>query len=55
MSRIHFFAISERWISAPNNDAFCAEKIGDYHLFGVPQVCPTSLAWTPPAALPSQA
>jgi len=35
MSRIHFFAISERWISAPNNDAFCAEKFGDYHLFSV--------------------
>lgn len=35
MSRIHFFAMSDRWISAPNNDAFCAEKIGDYHLFGV--------------------
>lgn len=35
MSRIHFFATSERWSSAPNNDAFCAEKVGDYHLFGV--------------------
>jgi serine/threonine protein phosphatase PrpC len=35
MSRIHFFAISDRWSSAPNNDAFCAKKVGDYHLFGV--------------------
>jgi len=35
MSRIHFFAMSDRWSSAPNNDAFCAEKVGDYHLFGV--------------------
>jgi serine/threonine protein phosphatase PrpC len=35
MSRIHFFAISDRWSSAPNNDAFSTEKFGDYHLFGV--------------------
>lgn len=35
MSGIHFFALSERWSSASNNDAFCAVKIGDYHIFGV--------------------
>ena len=35
MSRIHFFAMSDRWSSASNNDAFCAEKVGDFHLFAV--------------------
>ena len=35
MARVHFFALSDRWVSAENNDAFCAEKIGKYHVFGV--------------------
>jgi len=35
MSEMHFSALSDRWVSAQNNDAFCAEKIGKYHVFGV--------------------
>ena len=35
MTRLHFFALSERWISAANNDAFVAERFGDHHLFGI--------------------
>jgi serine/threonine protein phosphatase PrpC len=35
MAQVHFFALSDRWVSAENNDAFCAEKIGKYHVFGV--------------------
>jgi serine/threonine protein phosphatase PrpC len=35
MSRLPYFAISERWSSAANNDAFCAEKVGDVYLFGI--------------------
>ena len=35
MAEIHFFALSDRWSSAVNNDAFCAEKIGRYHVFAV--------------------
>ena len=35
MTEVHFFALSDRWSSATNNDAFCAERIGKYHVFGV--------------------
>jgi serine/threonine protein phosphatase PrpC len=35
MAQVHFFALSDRWSSAANNDAFCAEKIGKYYVFGV--------------------
>jgi serine/threonine protein phosphatase PrpC len=35
MAQLHFFALSDRWVSASNNDVFCAEKIGKYHVFGV--------------------
>lgn len=35
MTRLHFFALSERWIGAANNDAHVAEQFGDYHLFGI--------------------
>ncbi len=35
MAQVHYFALSDRWVSAANNDAFCAEKIGKYHVFGV--------------------
>ncbi|MDD1682148.1 MAG: protein phosphatase 2C domain-containing protein, partial [Methanoregula sp.] len=35
MTRIHFAALSERWSSAENHDAYVAEKIGDFYLFGV--------------------
>jgi len=35
MAQVHYSALSDRWISAANNDAFCAEKIGKYHVFGV--------------------
>jgi hypothetical protein len=32
MSRIHSFALSERWSSAANTDAFCDEAIENVHL-----------------------
>ena len=35
MTRLHFFALSDRGIRTTNNDAFCAEKIGNYYVFGV--------------------
>ena len=35
MADVHFSALSDRWVSADNNDAFCAEKIGNYYVFGV--------------------
>ena len=35
MARLHFSALSDRGIRSINNDAFCAEKIGNYHVFGV--------------------
>ena len=35
MANLHFFAVSDRGVSTANNDAFCAEKIGNYHVFGV--------------------
>jgi serine/threonine protein phosphatase PrpC len=35
MAQVHFSTLSDRWVSADNNDAFCAEKIGKYHVFGV--------------------
>ncbi len=35
MTRIHSFALSERWSSAPNTDAFCAEPVASIHLFGM--------------------
>jgi len=35
MAPLHFSALSDRGVSATNNDAFCAEKIGNYHVFGV--------------------
>jgi serine/threonine protein phosphatase PrpC len=35
MAEVHFSALSDRWVSADNNDAFCAEKIGKYYVFGV--------------------
>jgi serine/threonine protein phosphatase PrpC len=35
MAQLHFFAVSDRGVSTANNDAFCAEKIGNYHVFGV--------------------
>jgi serine/threonine protein phosphatase PrpC len=35
MARLHFFALSDRGIRTTNNDAFCAEKIGNYYVFGV--------------------
>jgi PPM family protein phosphatase len=35
MTEVHFSALSDRWVSAANNDAFCAEKIGKYHVFAV--------------------
>ncbi|MFZ1128551.1 PP2C family protein-serine/threonine phosphatase [Methanoregula sp.] len=35
MAPLHFFALSDRGVSATNNDAFCAEKIGKYHVFGI--------------------
>jgi len=35
MARLKFSALSDRGIRAINNDAFCAEKIGKYYVFGV--------------------
>ena len=35
MADVHFSALSDRWVSAENNDAFCTEKIGKYYVFGV--------------------
>jgi len=35
MSRIEFFARSERGLRTRNDDAYCAEQVGDYFLFGV--------------------
>jgi len=35
MTRLKFCALSDRGIRAINNDAFCAEKIGKYYVFGV--------------------
>ena len=39
MAPLHFFALSDRGVSATNNDAFCAEKIGKYHVFGIAEDC----------------
>jgi serine/threonine protein phosphatase PrpC len=35
MAQVHFSALSDRWSSAANNDAFCAERIGKYHVFAI--------------------
>jgi PPM family protein phosphatase len=35
MAQLHFSALSDRGIRSINNDAFCAEKIGNYYVFGV--------------------
>ena len=35
MTRIHFSALSDRWSSAANTDAFFADTIGKYYVFGV--------------------
>jgi len=35
MAQLHFSALSERGIRSINADAFCAEKIGSYYVFGV--------------------
>lgn len=35
MGRVHYFALSERGLQAINNDAFCAEKVGKFHVFAV--------------------
>ena len=35
MSRIHSFALSERWSSAANTDAFCNEAVESVHLAGI--------------------
>jgi serine/threonine protein phosphatase PrpC len=35
MARLHFSTLSDRGIRSINNDAFCAEKIGIYYVFGV--------------------
>jgi serine/threonine protein phosphatase PrpC len=35
MGQLHFSALSDRGIRSINNDAFCAEKIGNYYIFGV--------------------
>jgi len=35
MAEVHFSSLSDRWTSAENNDAFCAEKIANYQVFGV--------------------
>ncbi|HVP96068.1 hypothetical protein [Methanoregula sp.] len=35
MAQLHFSALSDRGIRSINNDAFCAEKIGNYFVFGV--------------------
>jgi protein phosphatase len=35
MSRIDFFALSERGLRHRNDDAYCAEQIGDYFVFAL--------------------
>jgi len=35
MATLHHFAISERGIRETNENAFCAEKIGGYHVFAI--------------------
>jgi protein phosphatase len=35
MTRVHFFALSERGIREINEDSFCAQRIGNYYVFGV--------------------
>ena len=35
MAWLHFSALSDRGIRSTNNDAFCAEKMGDSYVFGV--------------------
>jgi serine/threonine protein phosphatase PrpC len=35
MARLHFSTLSDRGLRSINNDAFCAEKIGKYYVFGV--------------------
>ena len=35
MAQVHFIALSERGIQDINKDSFCAEKIGNFHVFAV--------------------
>jgi len=35
MAEVHYYALTDRWSSGVNNDAYCAEKIGKYHVFAV--------------------
>ncbi|HTY14908.1 MAG TPA: PP2C family serine/threonine-protein phosphatase [Methanoregulaceae archaeon] len=35
MADVHYYALTDRWSSGSNNDAYCAEKIGKYHVFAV--------------------
>ena len=35
MAEVRYYALSDRWSSGANNDAYCAEKIGKYHVFAV--------------------
>jgi PPM family protein phosphatase len=35
MADVHYYALTDRWSSGANNDAYCAEKIGNYHVFAV--------------------
>jgi serine/threonine protein phosphatase PrpC len=35
MAEVHYYALTDRWSSGSNNDAYCAEKIGKYHVFAV--------------------
>jgi PPM family protein phosphatase len=35
MAEIHYYALSDRWSSGANNDSYCAEKIGKYHVFAL--------------------
>lgn len=41
MSPLEFSALSERGMRERNDDAFCAEKIGSYHLFAIAEGLPT--------------
>jgi PPM family protein phosphatase len=35
MAEVHYYALTDRWSSGANNDAYCAEKIGKYQVFAV--------------------